>query len=132
MEKWIQYDKMAIDAGSSIEKISFEKDQLVIGVKKGSIEKNVIFEDIYAYKYSNESGIIDRVSKVPVEILRKNKVFLVEESDYLKEYEFQSSGTRPMEEVRHFVLLDGIDTVVEVLAMSEPKIVSSTPIKLEE
>ncbi|WP_040978067.1 hypothetical protein [Oceanobacillus jeddahense] len=122
MEKWIPYEKINIEHGYVIEEVKFTHGELSISLEKDSLRKEILFSDIYGYKYTNESGIIDRLSKIPAEILRKNKIFLVEESAYKNEYEYQSSGTRPVHNVQHFILLDNIDNIVEILTVSVPLI----------
>lgn len=120
METWIPYEKFKIEEGYYINGIKFNDDGLIIRIYKGELVKEIIFPDIYGYKYSNESGMIDRLSRIPVNLLRKNRIFVVVGSLYKEEYEFQSSGTRPMDEVEHFIILDDVDTIVEILAVSEP------------
>lgn len=120
MEKWLPYDKFEIEDGTFISRILFDKNGLIISIEKNDLIKEIIFSDVYGYKFTNESGMIDRLSRIPIELLRENKMFLIDESDYKNEYEFQSSGTRPMDKVQHFILLDGVDNIVEILAVSEP------------
>ncbi|WP_080874143.1 hypothetical protein [Oceanobacillus timonensis] len=122
MEKWIPYEKINIEYGYVIEEIKFTHGELSIHLEKNSMRKKILFLDIYGYKYTNESGIIDRLTHIPAEILQENKIFLVEESTYINEYEYQSSGTRPMHDAQHFIVLDDIDNIVEILAVSEPQI----------
>ncbi|MFD1415982.1 hypothetical protein [Oceanobacillus jeddahense] len=122
MEKWIPYEKINIGHGYVIEEVKFTHGELSISLEKDALRKEILFSDIYGYKYTNESRVIDRLSKIPAEILRKNQIFLVEESAYKNEYEYQSSGTRPVHNVQHFILLDNIDNIVEILTVSVPLI----------
>lgn len=123
MEKWVGYSDLERSSGKSIvNKIFFENDKLIVGVDDEVKSIAITFQNLYAYKYSIESGIIDRLQTV----YRENEgslIYTVENSDYIKDFEFQSSGTRPIENLKHYLLMDSIDTVVEVLALSEPVII---------
>lgn len=124
MEKWEIYNKIKIDKDFTIDEIILKDCMLCIWIKEKGINKKVIFEHIYAYKYSNENGNIDRISKlINKEVLGKSSIYTIPNSEYIKEYKIQSSGTMPMENVVHYMLVDPIDTFIEVLSIKEPKLI---------
>lgn len=124
MEKWEIYNKIKIDKDFTIDEIILKDCMLCIWIKEKDINKKVIFEHIYAYKYSNENGNIDRISKlINKEVLGKSSIYTIPNSEYIKEYKIQSSGTMPMENVVHYMLVDPIDTFIEVLSIKEPKLI---------
>lgn len=121
MEQWKDYKGATLNKDCIIDGVFFSEGVLRVHISD-STKRKIIFRNIYSYKYSNESGIIDRLSAIPIEILKKNRIFQVDDSNFAKDYEFQASGTRPMKEVRHFVIMDAVDTVIEILSVGDPEI----------
>ncbi|MDR0298845.1 MAG: hypothetical protein LBI13_02015 [Streptococcaceae bacterium] len=80
------------------------------------------FDPVWDMRYSIENGYIDRATKFEREEVKKSSVVEVKNSDYIKYFEGQISGTRPTKELRDFILFDKVDTVVELLTFEEPKL----------
>lgn len=83
----------------------------------------IIFDFVWDLRYSIENGNIDRTSKFLHEEGEKSSVLMIENSEYVKYFENQVSGTRPTEDIRDYILFDSVDTVVEVLTIKEPTLI---------
>lgn len=83
----------------------------------------IIFDFVWDLRYSIENGYIDRASKFLHEEREKSSVLMIENSEYVKYFESQVSGTRPTESIRSYILFDSVDTVVEVLTIKEPVLI---------
>jgi hypothetical protein len=83
----------------------------------------IIFDFVWDMRYSIENGYIDRFSKFIRNQGKDSCVFLIENSEYIKYFERQASGTRPMDGVKNYILFDKVDTVIEILTIKEPKLV---------
>ena len=49
-----------------------------------------------------------------------NGVYIVEDSEYIKYFEHQVSGTMPTDELKHYIISDNIDTTLDILTTKEP------------
>ncbi|HNX29824.1 MAG TPA: hypothetical protein PKN87_10520 [Syntrophomonadaceae bacterium] len=83
----------------------------------------IIFDFVWDLRYSIENGYIDRASKFLHEEREKSSVLMIENSEYVKYFEGQVSGTRPTAGIRDYILFDSVDTVVEVLTIKEPVLI---------
>ncbi len=83
----------------------------------------IIFDFVWDLRYSIENGYIDRSSKFLHEEREKSSVLMIENSEYVKYFESQVSGTRPTEGIRDYILFDSVDTVVEILTIKEPVLI---------
>lgn len=123
MEKWLSYKGIIFEENYTIEDIhfNFNAGSLKIDISESKENIEIMFKRICAFKYTDENGIIDRAYQQGSN-REFSSIYIVENSDYIKDYEYQSSGTRPMADAKHFIVLDGIDTVVEILSHDEPQI----------
>lgn len=87
------------------------------------VKYKVVFNSVWDCRYAIENAYIDRGSKFLHNERKKSSILLVKDSEYIKYFEKQVSGTRPTWELKNYIIFDKVDTVVEVLALSEPKIV---------
>jgi len=78
------------------------------------------FDFVWDMRYSIENGYIDKFYKFERSNEVESSIYIVENSDYVKYFENQSSGTRPMKDVKNYILSDKVDTVVEILTIKEP------------
>ena len=123
MEKWKSYKDIALSSECEILEVLFNGRELFIKVRDDGKHKKIYFEDVYAYKYVVEIGTMirwDQLDKAG-RIEKGNWVFTVENSDYVKEFDEQTCGARPIDDVVHYVIMDP-DNVVEVLAVPKPVI----------
>lgn len=99
--------------------------EVVFSTKDGSKYK-FIFDFVWDMRYSIENASIARFCQfrkcLPEELVH-NSVYMVEDSDYIKYFEEQVDGTRPVDELKHYVLLDSVDTTLDVLTLKEPKLI---------
>ena len=89
-------------------------------ISKENIKYKIIFDFVWDIRCSIESAYIDRSSKFCHNERQKSSVLLMKDSDYIKFFEDQVSGTRPVDEIKNYILFDSIDTVIEVLTLKEP------------
>jgi hypothetical protein len=78
------------------------------------------FDFVWDMRYSIENGYIDKFYKFERSNEVESSIYIVENSDYVKYFENQSSGTLPMKDVKNYILSDKVDTVVEILTIKEP------------
>ncbi|MEY9972737.1 hypothetical protein ABH966_003113 [Lysinibacillus sp. RC46] len=78
------------------------------------------FNDVLDIRYSIENGFIDRVSNMPVDILKNNRMFVLTDSSYFNNFTLQISGTIPTDNIKHYLLFNRVDTGVELLTTNEP------------
>ena len=90
---------------------------------RGKEKYKIIFNFVWDMRYSIENGYIDRFSNFVREIKNESNVLLVENSEYVKYFEKQVSGTRSVDQIKNYILFDNIDTVIEILTVSEPLLV---------
>ena len=83
----------------------------------------ITFNSVWDMRYSIENGYIDRFSKFSRNAKQESSVLMVENSEYIKYFEKQVSGTRPINNLKNYILSDTVDTVIEILTVSEPKFV---------
>lgn len=93
---------------------------------KDKIKYKIILERVWDMRWSIENASIDRFCqfrKCLPEGLIDNGIYLVEDSEYIKYFENQVSGTRPVDELKHYIFCDNVDTTLDVLTIKEPMIV---------
>lgn len=83
----------------------------------------LVFDYVWDFRYSIENGYIDRFTKFHREAKEKSSILLVENSEYIRYFEKQVSGTLPTEDIKNYILSDSVDTVIEVLTLKEPMLV---------
>jgi len=86
----------------------------------------LVFDFVWDMRYSIENASIDRFCefrKCLPENLIDNSVFIVEDSEYIKYFDHQVSGTRPIDDLKHYIISDSIDTTLDVLTTKGPTLV---------
>lgn len=96
--------------------------EIMISTKSKEIYK-FIFDFVWDIRISIENGYIDRFSKFIRSVKQASSILLVENSEYIKYFENQISGTLPVDELKNYILFDVIDTVIEVLTVKEPTLI---------
>ena len=89
---------------------------------KDKTKYKLAFDWVWDLRYSIENGYIDRFSKFIRGVEQESSVLLVENSKYIKYFESQVSGTRPVNDLKNYIIYDTVDTVIEVLTAKEPKL----------
>lgn len=92
----------------------------VFFVSSDKIKYKIIFDFVWDFRCSIENAYIDRASKFCHNEREKSSVLLVKDSNYVKYFEEQVSGTRLTNDIKNYILFDSIDTVIEVLTLKEP------------
>ena len=84
------------------------------------IKYKIIFDFVWDFRCSIENAYIDRSSKFCHEEKKKSSILVINNSNYIKYFEEQVSGTRPISELKNYILFDAVDTIVELLTLKEP------------
>lgn len=122
MEKWVTYNNI----GKQIELIeSFEGGNQELKVYFLDNEKKkwlLHFDLVWDFRYAIENAFIDRCYHMEQNQTRTEytSIYTVENSEYIKYFENQVSGTRPTDELKHFLIFDTVDTGLEILTTKEP------------
>ena len=109
-----------------IENISGTKDQIfeIIFLSKDKKKYKLIFDHVWDMKYTTENGCIDRFTKFcRNELNEESSIAIVENSDYIKYFENQVSGTRDVEGLKNYILSDTIETVIDILTIDPPRLI---------
>ena len=78
-------------------------------------------EDVWDMRVAIENAFLEREWKRKVE--QTSSILLVQDSEYIKYFEGQICGTYQTDELKHYILFDKIDTVIEVLMLKEPVLI---------
>jgi len=120
VEKWNLYESIEVEI-ELIESFSGgNRECTVYFVDKQNRKGKLAFTNVFDFRYAIENAFIDRFSNIPQNIHGKNSIYIVGESDYKSNFENQVSGTIPVDNIRHFVIFDVIDTGIEILTNQDP------------
>ena len=115
--------------------INIELIELIIGgnerfeilfTTKSDEKYRFIFDFVWDMRYSIENASLNRFyhfRECLNEGFKNNGVYVVEDSEYIRYFENQVSGTRPVSDLVHYIICDEIDTVIDVLANKAPILV---------
>lgn len=78
------------------------------------------FESVWDYRCSIEAACIDRFSKFLRKAVKSSSVLIVDNSEYIKYFETQASGTRPIDTLVEYIIYDKVDTIISVLSAKKP------------
>ncbi len=122
MEKWITYKKIE----AQIELIDFfiggNQELTVYFTDKQKNKWILYFDLVWDFRYAVENAFIDRCSHMEKNKTREeySSIYLVENSEYIKYFENQISGSLPTDELKHFLIFDQTDTALEILTTKKP------------
>lgn len=85
-----------------------------------NIKYKLVFDYVWDFRCSIENAYIDRATKFSHKEIKKSSVLLIQNSEYIKYFERQVSGTRPTDEIKNYILFDSVDTIIEFLVLKEP------------
>ena len=73
------------------------------------------FDDVWDFRYAIENAFIDRCYNMRRQKVwtEDNSIYIVKNSEYIKYFENQVSGTRQIDELKHFLIFDTLDTGLE-------------------
>ena len=103
---------------------SYERFEIIFYTKNKEKYK-IVFNHVWDMRYSIENASIERFyqfRKHLKEGIKESSVYLVEDSEYIKYFEKQVSGTRPIDEIKHYIVSDEIDTILDILTVDEPQL----------
>lgn len=83
----------------------------------------IVFDFVWDFRCSIENAYIDRSSKFCHNEKKKSSILLIQNSNYVKYFQEQVSGTRPIGEIKNFILFDRVDTIIELLTLNEPVLI---------
>ena len=102
------------------------QDFEVVFSTKDKERYKIVFTFVWDMRYTIENGCIDRFYRFERDCRQNSSIVSVENSSYIKYFEQQVSGTRPIQDVKDYIIFDAIDTVLEVLTPVEPVLVKLT------
>ena len=87
----------------------------------------LIFNSVWDMRYSIENANISRFiefrKRLPVGII-DNGIYVVKDSKYIKYFNYQAGGTRPIDELTHYAVSDRYDIHIDLLVdMHKPVLV---------
>ena len=83
----------------------------------------IVFDFVWDFRCAIENAYIDRSSKFIHNEKEKSSLLLIQNSNYVKYFEEQVSGTRPINELKNYILFDCVDTIIELLTLKEPMLI---------
>lgn len=83
----------------------------------------IIFNHVWDIRCSIEMAYVDRFHKFQRKAERQSDILLVEDSEYAEQFKKQTMGVYPADDLKDYLVCDGVDTVIEVLALKEPVLV---------
>ena len=83
----------------------------------------LVFDSVWDIRCAIENAYIDRSTKFSHKEIQKSSVLIVQNSETIKYFQKQVSGTRPTDEIKNYILFDSIDTVIEILTLKEPNLI---------
>lgn len=98
----------------------------VLFTAKDKAKYKIVLERVWDMRYSIENASIDRFIQFrshSSECLINNSFYLVENSEYIRYFETQISGTYPTDELKHYIFVDFTDTTLDVLTLKKPMLV---------
>lgn len=90
---------------------------------KDKIKYKIVFNFVWEFRCSIENAYIDRFSNICHGEDKKSSIYLIQKSNSIKKIEIQLSGTRPIDELKNYILFDTVDTVIEVLTLRTPMLI---------
>jgi len=90
---------------------------------KNKKKYKVFLNKVWDMRYSIENASIDRwfhFRQNLQEDLIHNSVYMVINSEYIKYFEHQISGTYPIDKLKHYIFFDNTDTTLDVLTLEKP------------
>ena len=91
----------------------------------GGAKAKIVFKQVWDCRFAIENAFRDRASKIIHHEHEKSSVLLITDSKYIRYFEKEVSGTRPIRRLKDYILFDNIDTVVEILSNEEPVLILS-------
>ena len=108
----------------SIDKVSGGNQEYeVYFTSVDNVKCKLVFDCVWEFRSAIENAYIDRATRFKHEEIQKSSMLLVQNSDYIKYFARQVSGTRPLSDIKDYIIFDSIDTIVEVLTIKEPRLI---------
>ena len=122
MEKWNVYRKVEQQVGLIDFFVGGNEEFRVFFADRNRNQWELYFDQVWDFRYAIENAFIDRCCYLKKEEAwtEINSIYLVENSEYVKYFEEQASGTRSIDDLKHFLIFDDMDTGLEILTNKEP------------
>lgn len=89
----------------------------------GGGKAKIVFKQVWDCRFAIENAFMDRASKIVHHEHERSSVLLITGSKYIRYFEKEVSGTRPINRLKDYILFDNVDTVVEILSNEEPALI---------
>ena len=91
-------------------------------VLSNKTKKRITFDRIWDFRYCIENAVVYRGTQFGREDDMKSSILIVENSEYIKYFEQQVSGTLPVDKLKEYIIFDKVDTVISALAFEDPEV----------
>lgn len=81
----------------------------------------IYFDAVWDYRCSIEAACIERFSGFLRNTNHNSSILIVNNSEYVKYFTLQSSGTRPTAALVEYIVFDKVDCVISVLSENKPE-----------
>lgn len=116
MEIWHTYNNMNIQIELIDHFIGGNQEIKIFFVDNVKKKWMLYFDFVLDFRYAIENAFLNR------DFCRREQasVYIVENSEYISYFENQIAGTRPVDELKHFLIFDIVDTGLEILTSKPP------------
>ena len=126
MENWNAYNKFKMRIELITQFVGGNQELVIYFDDKEKKKWKIYFDFVWDFRYAIENAFIDRCYNMRQQEgawTEDNSIYIVENSEYIKYFENQISGTYPTNKLKHFLIFDEIDTGIEILTNKEPIII---------
>ena len=123
MEKWHTYKNINVQIELIDYFVGGNQELKVYFTDKEKNKWVLYFDFVWDFRYAIENAFIHRCADMRQQKdawTEDSSVYIVENSEYIKYFENQISGTCPIDGLKHFLVFDEIDTGLEILTNKEP------------
>lgn len=108
----------------SIDNISGANQEYTIYFTSSNKTKyKLVFDFVWELRCAIENAYIERSTQFKHAEVERSSVLVVQNSEYIKYFAKQASGTRPLDAIKNYIIFDSIDTIIEVLTIKEPMLI---------
>jgi hypothetical protein len=100
-----------------------DREFTVLFETKAKDRYHLVFDRVYDMRYAVENASIGRFydfRRHTPHVIWNTSLFMVENSEYIKYFEEQVSGTMPTDNLMHICICDDVDTTLDVLTDKAP------------
>jgi hypothetical protein len=120
METWTKYEAIDITIERITQFTGGDHECTIFFEDNQGREGKLFFPSVFDFRYAIEEAFLGREA-----IAERGELLCfirVKDSEYIKYFEYQVCGTRPVDKmnIMHFILFDHLDTGIEIIASEDP------------